>query len=141
MLLNKKIGAGTWGGAITALIALIAFWKIDAIVKFIPSCVIGGFLLYQGIEIIQKSFSNRKNLAKIDLILACLILFLVAIHSFIYGFIAGMLLSFLYSLFSLSRIPLVNRQGDLEDFRSSIIRPHAHEIVIREQGKKLSIFV
>ena len=140
VILNKKIGAGVLGSVIACLFAFVAFWQIDTIVKFIPSCVIGGFLLYQGVEIIQKSFSNRKNLAKIDIILACLILFLVATHSFVYGFIVGMLLSFLYSLFSLSRIPLIDKQGDLGDFRSSIIRPHAHELVIREQGKRVKYF-
>jgi len=109
-------------------------------VKLIPSCVIGGFLLYQGIEIIQKSFSNRKNLTKIDLFLALLILLLVALHSFVYGFIVGLLLSFLYSLYSLSRIPLIDKSGDLVDFRSSVIRPYEHDLILRKLGERVKYF-
>lgn len=140
VILNKKIGATLWGGTITSLIAIIAFWHIDLMVKLIPSCVIGGFLLYQGIEIIQKSFSNRKNLTKIDLFLALLILLLVALHSFVYGFIVGLLLSFLYSLYSLSRIPLIDKSGDLVDFRSSVIRPYEHDLILRKLGERVKYF-
>lgn len=140
VILNKKIGGAIWGGVVTCLVAILAFFYIDQIIQLVPRCVIGGFLLYQGIEVMQKSLSNKANLTRVDLAIACLILFLVATHSFVYGFIVGLILSFLYSVISLSRIPLIEKQGDLTDFRSPIIRPHLHEITIGEYGKKFKYF-
>ena len=140
IILNKKIGATQWGGIITFCMAFLAFEYIDVVLKFIPSCVIGGFLLYEGVEVLQKSFSNRKNLAKIDLFLACLIVFLVAFHSFVYGFIIGLILSFLYSVYSLSQIQLINKKGNLADLRSLNIRPHGHDLIIKRESKKFKYF-
>lgn len=140
VVLNKSIGASIGGGVVTACIAFIAFFYIDQIIELVPRCVIAGFLLFQGIEIIQKSFSNRRNLTRIDLSLSCLILLLVALHSFVYGFIVGLILSFLYSIYSLSRIPLIDRQCDLSDLRSSIIRPQNHEEAIVAGGKRVKYF-
>ena len=137
VVLNKTIGAALGGGIITACIAFIAFFYIDQIIELAPRCVIAGFLLFQGLEVIQKSFSNRRKLTRIDLALASFILLLVALHSFVYGFIVGLILSFLYSIYSLSRIPLVDKLCDLADLRSFIIRPHNHENMLMAGGKKI----
>jgi SulP family sulfate permease len=140
VILNKKIGATILGSLITSIIAIVAFWHIDEMVRFIPSCVIGGFLLYQGIEILQKSFSNRSNLTRIDLALSVLILFLVAIHSFVYGFIVGLLLSFMYSLYSLSRIPLITSQGDLRGLMDPQVFSHDEGGSLCEKCKRIQYF-
>jgi SulP family sulfate permease len=137
VILNKKIGATILGSLITSIIALAAFWHIDEMVRLIPSCVIGGFLLYQGIEIVQKSFSNRSNLTQVDLALAVLILFLVAIHSIVYGFIVGLLLSFVYSLYSLSRIPLITMQGDVSGLMDPHDLPDAGGGSLNEKSKRI----
>lgn len=140
VILNKKIGGAVWGGVVTCLVALLAFFYIDQIIQLVPRCVIGGFLLYQGVEVMRKSLSNKSNLTRVDIAIACLILFLVATHSFVYGFVVGLILSFLYSVISLSRIPLIDKQGDLANFRSPIIRPHLHDMTIGEYGKKFKYF-
>ena len=140
VVLNKSIGAAVGGGFVTACVAVIAFFYIDQIIELVPRCVIAGFLLFQGVEVIQKSFSNRHKLTRIDLALACFILLLVALHSFVYGFIVGLVLSFLYSIYSLSRIPLIDKQCDLADLRSSLLRPNNHEDLIIAGGRRIKYY-
>lgn len=129
-----------WVGIISASICgLTLYWGV-AIVSFFPIPVLGGLLLYLGLEFIYEwVIAARKKLAGGEYAIIIIILAVVAAVGFLEGIIVGILAGIILFVVKYSRIDVVKYEVDGACCHSNVDRPAQHRRLLQEKGSRILV--
>ena len=139
--LNQSGGGGKLSGVVASLICLAFFLGAGIVLTVIPKAALGGLILFLGIGMFKQwLWDQRKVVSKIEFAQILLILFLVANFGYIYGFIAGIIISCLIFVYTYSQIGLAFPPTYLSEFSSTVVRAEEQVNVLKISGRKFAIF-
>ncbi len=139
--LNQSGGGGKLSGVVASLICLAFFLGAGIVLTVIPKAALGGLILFLGIGMFKQwLWDQRHVVSKIEFAQILLILLLVAQFGYIYGFVAGIIISCLIFVYTYSQIGLAFPPTDLSEFSSTVVRAERQVNVLKNSGKKIAIF-
>lgn len=139
--LNNRMNAESRAvGLIVAAICLVAMFLGASALSYMPKPVIGGFLLYGGVDfLITWIVLARSKLPKADYLVVMLILVVIASIGFIEGIIAGILSGIILFVEKYSQVNVVKNELTGENFHSNVERSFRMTEALKKNGARLYI--
>ncbi|MFZ4710126.1 MAG: cyclic nucleotide-binding domain-containing protein, partial [Zwartia sp.] len=139
--LNQSGGGGKLSGVVASLICLAFFLGAGVVLTVIPKAALGGLILFLGIGMFKQWLWDQRHIvSKTEFAQILLILFLVAQFGYLYGFVAGIIISCLIFVYTYSQIGLAFPPTDLSEFPSTVVRAERQVKVLKNSGKNIAIF-
>ena len=141
-LASRKLGADTpWTGIVTFLALSVTLLFGSAILELIPKSVVGGLLLFLGIDLLHNwLFAIRRQLPWTDYGIVVLIALTIAIVGFVEGIAAGLFAALALFAVRLSRMEVVDASLTGRDLRSRKVRSIPDRAILIERGDRIRIF-
>lgn len=140
-LVNYKAGANhRLAGVVAALFCTaVLFWG-GAVLSYIPKPVLGGLLLYLGIDLlIEWCYEAWFNISHLDYVLILIILLIVANFGFLQGVGVGLVISCLLFVVKYSTNHVIRNALSGSNYRSKFERSFHEQKLLRTQGEQLCI--
>ena len=123
-ILNFKLGAGTrLTGLISAVLCAIVLFQGAAVLAFVPKLVVGGLLLYLGIDfLVDWVIESWVKLPKADALIIVLIVVVIATIGFLQGVLVGLVAAVVLFGVNYGRTDVVWNQRSGQYVRSRVTR-------------------
>lgn len=140
-LLAHKVGAkGRIACVIAALISGIALTVGSAFVSLFPKPLMGGLLIFLGIELlIEWVYESRLKLSRTDYFNVLVILAIIAAIGFLEGVIYGLGVAVILFVINYSRIGAAKYALSGATYRSNVQRSQNQQQILRERGEQIYI--
>lgn len=140
-VLADRFGVRHRGPALVmAGILLLALFVAGPVVFLIPIFPIAGYLLFIGIELLQRwLLTTRGELPPIEWLIVVAILTAVAILGFMPGLAVGLFVSVVVFVFNYSRLPVVRLSASGAERRSAVDRSAAATRHLSEHGSAIEV--
>lgn len=127
-IVSHRIGArGRLTGIITGSICLITLIAGTAALKYIPTMLMGGFLMYLGADFLyQWVVRGYQRLDRLDYIVVLMILFIIAVWGFLAGVSIGLIVMTLIFVWSYSRTNIFHHVLSGSEVSSHVLRNAHH---------------
>lgn len=139
--LNHKLGGGSRLTALIVaglLVATLVFGT--AVLRFIPTMVMGAVLVYVGVALlVEWVYDAWFQFARIDFAMIVAILGVIVFSSFLNGVLFGLVLAVILFVVSYSRVNLVKFALTGRDFRSRVTRPPSQRRLLADHGDELLV--
>lgn len=124
------------GSVIAASLVIISVVAAGgAFLELIPQFVIGGILLFFGLEFLAEwLWSARRRMSWLDYLLMCGIVVIIATVGFLEGVATGLVAAIVLFVVRYSRIDVVKHSLTGREHQSNIERPAQHAKLLREVG-------
>jgi len=134
-----SLGAGNrLTGLIYAGICGLVLLCGNAFLSYIPKFVLGGLLLFAGLEVlVEWVVDARRRLPRIDYLILLLILFVVGAVGYLQGIGVGIVAASALFIVGYSRIGVVSRRFTGAERHSNVERAEAEARLLRENGESL----
>ncbi len=141
-VMNFKLQANNrWTGMVGSVICLLALLFGAALLSLLPQMVIGGLLLYLGLEfLVEWVLESRSRLPRIDYAIIISILLVTAFVGFLQGVALGLVLAVILFVAGYSRIDVVRHELSGATYRSRTTRPQREEQFLLQHGAGLVIY-
>lgn len=142
-LCKDKIGSHSrWSGLLAAVMIGLVMLLGTASVAQMPRFVIGGLLLYLGLDfLIDWVWLARKTLPLIDYLIILAILFSMMVFGVLPAVGVGIVISTLSFLVNYSRLNIVRHQLTGRTLSSHMDREYRQQEMLRQQGEQIQVLL
>lgn len=127
---------------IYALVVLVAIVIGPAPISFVPTLLLGGLLIYIGIDFLMKwVWQARKKLPLTDFAVVCGILLVVATYGILEGVAVGIVLAILLFVHSYSKLSVIKSSMTGAEHVSNVDRNHEQRQFLDQHGNEVQILV
>jgi SulP family sulfate permease len=140
-MLNYKIGARSrLVGFVLAAVCGIVLWLGGSLLSYFPNLVLGGLLLFLGLDfLVTWVYDSWFKLPITDYLIMILILIVINTIGFLEGVGLGLVLAVILFAVDYSRINVVKHTLTGATFHSNVSRPRVHQQLLRRKGDWLYI--
>lgn len=125
---------------VAGLISLAFFFVDLSFFSFIPKAILGGILLYIGIDLLVFwSYDSWYKLPKLDYVLVMAILIVIATFGFLEGVMLGIAAAILTFVFDYSSISVVKHILSGITYQSNVSRPIDQQCFLKSKGELIYI--
>ena len=141
-LAARRLGADTpWTGIVTFLALLLTLFYGSAILELIPISVVGGLLLFLGIDLLDNWLvAIRRRLHWTDYAIVVLIALTIAVVGFVEGIAVGLFAALALFAVRLSRMEVVEANLTGRDLHSRKVRSVPDRAILLERAERIRIF-
>jgi SulP family sulfate permease len=139
--LTYKMGArGRTVGFVLAAVCVIVLWLGGFLVSYFPNFVLGGLLLFLGLDfLVTWVYDSWFKLPITDYLVLILILIVINTVGFLEGVGLGLVSALILFAVDYSRINVVKHTLTGATFHSNVSRPRVHQQLLRRKGDWLYI--
>jgi SulP family sulfate permease len=139
--LNYKMGARSrLVGFVLAAVCGIVLWLGGSLLSYLPNLVLGGLLLFVGLDfLVTWVYDSWFKLPITDYLILVLILIVINTIGFLEGVGLGLVLAVILFAVDYSRINVVKHTLTGATFHSNVSRPRLHQQLLRRKGDWLYI--
>lgn len=131
-------GRGRLSGLTVAAMSLLMLAVAPELLGFMPKFVLGGLLLYLGVDQLHKwIIESRKRLSKLEYLSLIAIIAIIIIWGFVPGILIGVIVGCATFAFSAARVESIKYSFDGAEFRSSLDRSREDQEVLLAHGGKI----
>lgn len=131
-------GRGRLSGLTVAAMSLLMLAVAPELLGFMPKFVLGGLLLYLGVDQLHKwIIESRKRLSKLEYLSLIAIIAIIIIWGFVPGILIGVIIGCATFAFSAARVESIKYSFDGAEFRSSLDRSREDQEVLLAHGGKI----
>ena len=135
-------GRGTMMIACYGVILLCAIFLGTSGVTYVPSFLLGGFLIYLGLGfLVTWLWEARRKLPLGDMLVVIFILFFVARYGILEGVAAGLVLATVLFVHRYSRISIVRAEKSGGEHVSNIDRSREHQAFLDDRASSKQIYI
>jgi SulP family sulfate permease len=140
-MLNYKMGARSRSVAfVLAAVCGIVLWLGGALLSYFPTLVLGGLLLFLGLDfLVTWVYDSWFKLPITDYLIMILILIVINTIGFLEGVGLGLVLAVILFAVDYSRVNVVKHALTGATFHSNVSRPRLHQQLLRRKGDWLYI--
>ena len=140
-MLNYKMGARSrLVGFVLAAVCGIVLWLGGSLLLYFPNLVLGGLLLFLGLDfLVTWVYDSWFKLPITDYLIMILILIVINTIGFLEGVGLGLVLAIILFAADYSRINVVKHTLTGATFHSNVSRPRLHQQLLRRKGHWLYI--
>jgi SulP family sulfate permease len=140
--LSYRMGArGRLPGFFLALLCAVAILVGGSLLSYFPKTVLGGLLLLLGLDfLVTWLYDAWFKLPLADYLIVVLIMVVINVVGFLEGIGVGIVVAGVLFVLSYSRIGVVKHRLSGAAFRSNVVRPPLHTLLLDEQGDWTCIF-
>ena len=140
-MLNYKMGARSRSvGFVLAAVCGIVLWRGGSLLSYFPNLVLGGLLLFLGLDfLVTWVYDAWFKLPITDYLIMTLILIVINTIGFLEGVGLGLVLAIILFVVDYSRINVVKHTFTGATFHSNVSRPRLHQQLLRRKGHWLYI--
>ncbi|MBT8249427.1 MAG: cyclic nucleotide-binding domain-containing protein, partial [Acidimicrobiia bacterium] len=140
LIVNRLLGGRRGPPVIAALLILGVALVGSAVLELIPQFVIGGVLLFYGLEfMIEWLWTARRRMTRLDYGLMVGIVLIIATVGFLPGVAVGLAAAITLFVYRYSRIEVVKHSLTARDHQSNIERPLGDAEYLRSVGDQVVI--
>ncbi len=140
VLVHKMGAQSRLVGIVTALVYLVVLWLGIAVISFFPKLVLGGLLLYLGLDLLmQWLYDAWFKLPRADYGIVLLITAIIATLGFVQGVAAGLVVAIAVFVLNYSHINVAKYVLSGRDYQSHVQRPITQERLLRQKGDQIYI--
>lgn len=133
-------GTSRLTGIVVSLIALFSLFGVGAVLEFIPSFVLGGVLLMQGLRLLQEwAVTSYRALPRLEWVLVIAIIVITAWFGFVPAEFSGLLAACVLFALSVSRVDIVRAVTGLDARASSVVRSEEETRLLAEHGSRAQV--
>src|SRR5215471_15030845 len=138
-ILNRASGAeGRLSGIIVATVSAAMLATSPEFLAYIPKCVLGGLLLYIGVELMYRWLvSSSRQLLLVEYISLAAIAIIIVNWGFVSGVLIGLVIGCATFALNASRVNAIKFSFDGTNYRSSLDRSADDFGVLNEAGRKI----
>jgi SulP family sulfate permease len=138
---SHKVGTNSrLVGLFISLVAAIALFSGAAILSYLPKLLLGGLLLFLGLDFLCKwVYDSWFQLPKTDCAIILLILIVIATFGFLQGVGIGLLLAVVLFTITYSQISAIENILSGASYHSHMLRQPQEKRVLQETGKQICI--
>jgi SulP family sulfate permease len=138
-ILNRASGAeGRLSGIIVATVSAAMLATSPGFLAYIPKCVLGGLLLYIGIELMYRwLLSSSRQLLLVEYVSLAAIALIIVNWGFVSGVLIGLVIGCATFALNASRVSAIKFSFDGTNYRSSLDRNADDFGVLNEAGRKI----
>lgn len=139
--LSHKVGTNSrLVGFFISVIAAIALFAGAAVLSYLPKMVLGGLLLFLGLDFLVKwVYDAWFELPKTDILIVFLILIVIATFGFLQGVGIGLLLAVVLFAINYSQISAIKNILSGASYHSNMVRQPQEKQILRANGKQICI--
>ena len=139
--LTYKMGSRSrLAGFVLVAVCGIVLWRGGSLVSYFPNLVLGGLLLFLGLDfLVTWAYDSWFKLPIIDYLVIILILIAINAIGFLEGVALGLVLAVILFAVDYSRIDVVKHTLTGATFHSNVNRPRLHQQLLRRKGDWLYI--
>ena len=127
-------------GLITVISCLGVLFLGAGILSFFPEPIIGGLLMFLGIEFISEwVFHTRRELPFSDWVIVLIILSVVGLFGFLHGVMVGIVAAIIMFVLNYSRVNVIKHELAGTHHHSNVDRPPRHQKILRDRGDQVYI--
>jgi SulP family sulfate permease len=140
-MLNYRMGARTrLAGFVLVAVCGIVLWLGGSLLSYFPNLVLGGLLLFLGLDfLVTWVYDSWFKLPIVDYLVMILILIAINTIGFLEGVGLGLVLAVILFAVDYSRIDVVKHTLTGATFHSNVTRPRLHQQLLRRKGDWLYI--
>jgi len=140
-MLNYKMGARSRSvGFVLAAVCGIVLWLGGSLLSYFPKLVLGGLLLFLGLDfLVTWVYDSWFKLPITDYLIMIMILIVINTIGFLEGVGLGVVLAIILFAADYSRINVVKHTFTGATFHSNVSRPRLHQQLLRRKGDWLYI--
>lgn len=139
--LNRDAGGTAWSGVVAATVCLAVLLGTEDLLSSIPRPAIAGLILFLGASLLKQwLWDQRKTTPRFELAEVLLILVLIVSQGYLFGFLAGLVISCLVFVVTYSQLPLAGLATNLSLFSSSVIRSSRQTASLKQCGSRIMLF-
>ena len=129
---------GRLAGVSVALIAALMLIMDPAFLSFIPKSVLGGLLLYMGLDLLHRWLvQSSRRLMRVDYMSLLAIVAVIFFWGFVYGVLFGIVTGCATFAFSASRVNAIKFSFDGGSYRSLLDRGQRDLVVLNNNGSNI----
>jgi sulfate permease, SulP family len=138
-ILNRAAGAnGRLSGIIVATVSAALLATSPGFLAYIPKCVLGGLLLYIGVELMYRwLISSSRQLLLVEYISLAVITIIIVNWGFVSGVLIGLVIGCATFALNASRVNAIKFSFDGTNYRSSLDRSAEDFGVLNEAGQRI----
>ncbi len=141
VLSYRIAGRARLPGVIAAILVGVVLVIGGSLLAYFPKPVLGGLLFLLGLDfLVTWLVDTRATLPLMDYLIVIVILAVINLVGFLEGIGVGIVVASVMFIVSYSRIGVIRRAFSGAHFRSSVVRPAAHEQALTEMGDWIQIF-
>jgi len=133
--------AGAGGRLVGMSVAVIAALMLiidPAFLAFVPKSVLGGLLLYTGLDLVYRWLvQSARRLMRVDYLSLLAIVAVIFLWGFVYGVIFGIVTGCATFAFSASRVNAIKFSFDGSSYRSLLDRSQRDLVVLNNYGREI----
>jgi len=139
--LNASMGAHyRYVGLVATAIVLLIFVCGAEAISYVPKFAIAGLLFYVGVEFLREWLvSTFSQVNHSDYFIILTVFIVVAVIGFFEGFLCGLILGFLFFVFTYSKLSVIKYCSDGRSSFSNVDRVNEDMDYLREHGERLCI--
>lgn len=141
-VLNMKLGAGTRiTGIISAVLCAVVLFQGAAVLAFMPKVVVGGLLLYLGIDfLIEWVVVSWQKLPRADALIIVLIVVVIATVGFLQGVLLGLVAAVILFGVNYGRTNVVHHELSGRHVRSRVTRSASTRLLLETVSEQIYVW-
>lgn len=129
---------GRLAGLTVAVIAALMLIVDPAFLSFIPKSVLGGLLLYMGLDLLYRWLvQSSRRLMRVDYMSLLAIVAVIFFWGFVYGVLFGIVTGCATFAFSASRVNAIKFSFDGSSYRSLLDRSQRDLVILNKNGSNI----
>jgi len=137
---ERMRAAKRWATPVTAAVPMVVLLSEGALVPLVPVPIIGGFLIYLGLNLIVTWVNpQRRMLTAMDRSMILVTLFASAALGFVEGLVVGLLVGIVVFVVEYSQISMIKFRTSLSTLRSNVERSPMANSILNQVGPRVPI--
>ncbi len=140
VLVHRLGGTSRLVGWVGAGICAIVLLAGASVLSFFPKLIVGGLLLYLGLEYLYDwLYLAWFRLSRADYLIVVLIVLVIAATGYLQGIGVGLIAATLLFVINYSRLSVTKRVASGTYYHSNVLRTSEEAMILREEGERIYI--